>query len=230
MKQNRLITIDAECSQMLDPFLSVFVNYLDGKHLKVTIVTLRCLIGLLKFHLPSLETHSKQIAAKLFNLLKTYSAASSVSSNENSHGDNFELLMVCYKVLANLIRDCATFDLNDEQLQMLMYYAERNLYDTHKQAAAFNLLKSILSRKLQCAELSDVLGKVMKLSIQADAASVRLQSRQTILQYILDYSLTEKKLIKFIEFYIVQLNYEYENGRESSLEMLGTIFNTFPSV
>ncbi len=82
---------------------------------------------------------------------------------------------------------------------------------------------------MKCDELTDVLGKVMKLSIQSDSAPVRLQSRQTILQYILDYSLSDKKLLKFLEFYIVQLNYEYENGRESALEMLATIFTTFPT-
>lgn len=70
----------------------------------------------------------------------------------------------------------------------------------------------------------------MKLSIQADSGNVRLQSRQTILQYILDYSLSEKSLLKFLEFYIIQLNYEYENGRESAIEMMATIFNTFPTV
>jgi U3 small nucleolar RNA-associated protein 20 len=78
--------------------------------------------------------------------------------------------------------------------------------------------------------LTDVLGKIMKMSIQADSANVRLQSRQTILQYILEYSLAEKKLVKFLEFYIVQLNYEFENGRESALEMMATIFSTFPTV
>jgi U3 small nucleolar RNA-associated protein 20 len=234
MKANRL-DVKEKYAQMLDPYLKTFVDYLDGKYLKVTIVTLRCLIGLLKFNLPSLENYSKQIATKLFNLLKTYSAASTNSTNgmssagQTEKGDNFELLMICYKVISNLIRDCNTFNLTEEQLQVLLYYAERNLYDNFKQAAAFNLLKAILSRKLDCSELGDVLSKIMKLSIQADAANVRLQSRQTILQYILDYSLTEKKLDKFLEFYIVQLNYEYENGRESALEMLATIFNTFPS-
>ncbi len=82
---------------------------------------------------------------------------------------------------------------------------------------------------MKCDELADVIGKVMKLSIQSDSAPVRLQSRQTILQYILDYSFSDKKLLKFLEFYIVQLNYEYENGRESALEMLATIFTTFPT-
>jgi U3 small nucleolar RNA-associated protein 20 len=231
IKQNRLNSINH--NEMLDPYLPIFVEFLEGKYLKVTIITLRCLIGLLKYSLPSLKNFSKSLAEKLFNLLRTYSGASTNSTNSedtSQRGDNFELLMICYKVISTLIRDCSHFNLSDEQLQVLMHYAERNLYDNFKQASAFNLLKSILSRKLECEELNDILGKVMKLSIQADSLSVRLQSRQTLLQYMLEYSLPEKKLIKLLEFYIVQLNYEYENGRESALEMLATIFNTFPIV
>lgn len=236
IKQNRLndVNEDKKYSQMLDPYLPMFIEYLDGKYLKVTIITLRCLVGILKFSLPPLEKHSRDIGNKLFTLLRTYSSSSTHSSSgsaENNHaGDNFELLMVCYKLIACLIRECPSFNLNDEQLQVLLHYAERNLYDSHKQASAFNLLKAILSRALKCDELNDILGKVMKLSIQADSISVRLQSRQTILQYVLNYSLQEKKFLKIVEFYIVQLNYEYENGRESAIEMLATMFNTFPPV
>lgn len=231
IKQNRIVPQHEngqKYTQMLDPYLPIFIDYLDGKYLKVTIITLRCLTGFLRFPLPSLPKYSKQMATKLFSLLRTYSTASTTAT-DGERGDNFELLMVCYKLIATLIRDCESFNLDEDQLQVLLHYAERNLYDNHKQASAFNLLKSILARKLKCDELNDVLGKVMKLSIQADSANVRLQSRQTILQYMLEYSLSERKLVKLIEFYIVQLDYDYENGRESALEMLATIFNSFPT-
>lgn len=78
--------------------------------------------------------------------------------------------------------------------------------------------------------MEDVIVKVMKLSIQSESTNVRLQSRQAILQYLLDYPLNNKRLQKYLEFYIVQLNYEYEDGRESALEMLATIFSSFPLV
>ena len=231
IKQNRLVSgQDEKHTKMLDPYVKLFVGYLDGKHVKLTIATLRCLLGLLKFSLPSLAEHSSAIASKLFVLMRTYTAASSNENLSSARGDNFELLMVCFKVIANLIRDCSHFRVEPEQLQVLVHYAERNLYDGQKQASAFNLIKAVLTRRLQCDELIDVLGKVMKLSIQSDSPSVRLQSRQTILQYMLDYSLGERRLTKLLEFYIVQLEYDYENGRESALEMLATIFNTFPMV
>jgi U3 small nucleolar RNA-associated protein 20 len=122
------------------------------------------------------------------------------------------------------------FELDDEHLQILLDSVERSLHDSNRQASAFNLLKAIFSRKLECTELNDVVSKVMKLSIQSESSNKRLQSRQTILQFMLDYSLGTKKLEKYLEFYIVQLNYEYEDGRESALEMLATIFQSFPLV
>ena len=36
------------------------------------------------------------------------------------------------------------------------------------------------------------------------------------------------KLEKYLEFCIVQLNHEYADSRESALEMLATIFQSFP--
>jgi U3 small nucleolar RNA-associated protein 20 len=230
IKQNRLSNISNETvSGMLEPYLPKFVEYLDGKYLKVTTMTLRCLNGFLRYPMPALSKYSKEISNKLFTLLRTYSNSSS-DVGTAAYSENFELLMICFKLISTLIRDCDTFQINDEQLQVLVLYAERNLYDNNKQASAFNLLKSILSRKLHCDELNEVLAKVMKLSIQADSLNVRMQSRQTILTYMLEYSLGDKKIQKLLEFYIVQLDYEYENGRESALEMLATVFTTFPTV
>ena len=52
---------------------------------------------------------------------------------------------------------------------------------------------------------------------------------QIALQYILEYPLG-KLLNKHLEYYITQLSYEMEMGRESALEMLATIFSSFPQV
>ena len=49
------------------------------------------------------------------------------------------------------------------------------------------------------------------------------------MQFLLDYPLG-KKLQRHLEFYVAQLNYEYETGRESALEMLAMIFSAFPLV
>ena len=46
---------------------------------------------------------------------------------------------------------------------------------------------------------------------------------------MMDYPLGTK-LRQHIEFYVTQLDYDQEMGRESTLEMLGSMFKAFPQV
>lgn len=225
---------------LLDQYVPLFMNYLDGKYIKVTTLALRCLLAMLKFSLPSMKANIRDLAAHLFGLLRTFSNASSTSLVHGS--EKFELLLVAYKLIANLLRDYSDFPLTGEQLQHLLHYAERNLYDVHKQASTFNLLKAIVSRSCRMeavaddneadgsSELADIMARVMKLSVQAESAAVRMQSRHTVMAYMTANGAGQKRINRIIEFYIVQLNYEYEDGRESTIEMLATMFNTFSNV
>lgn len=50
---------------------------------------------------------------------------------------------------------------------------------------------------------------------------------QVVLQYMVDYPLG-KKLMRYVEFFLKQLDYEKESGRLSAIEFLVSLFNTFP--
>lgn len=109
-----------------------------------------------------------------------------------------------------------------------------------------------MSRKLIVPEMEEVLKKVAKLSVTGGNAMIRIHCRQVFvcqdtffcshvrfsvtagvlqiyLKYLLDYPLG-KKLKNHLDFVVSQLPYEHEAGRESVLEMLAYIFQTFPQV
>ena len=50
-----------------------------------------------------------------------------------------------------------------------------------------------------------------------------------MLQYLLDYS-HGKKIKDHLQFYVSNLTFELESGRESALEMLASFFTSFPQV
>ena len=52
---------------------------------------------------------------------------------------------------------------------------------------------------------------------------------QVVLQFLLDYPLG-KKLPQHITFYLDNLDYELQHGRESIYEMIGAILTAFPQV
>lgn len=116
-----------------------------------------------------------------------------------------------------------------DQLKILLMYAEQDLHNHDRQATAFALLKAIIHRKLVIPEIHDTMSKVAELSITSELNHVRLQARLVLHQFIMEYPLG-KKLDKHVSFYISQLNYELQFGRESALEMIQMLITSFPMV
>ena len=210
-------------SELLDPYVSVLNECLTSKHVKVTSSALRCLLTFLRLPLPSLKKQIGSIAGHVFVLLNNYAGAGA------GKGDNFELVVMCFKVLTILIRDVTYHTITEKQLHVLLVFVKQDLNDFTRQAVAFSILKAIISRKLVDPELESIVREVRQMSIVSDAANVRQQCRQIAWQFMLDYPLNDNKLDnQYLEFYVQQLNFEHESGRISALEMLSTVFSTFP--
>ncbi|XP_021355382.1 small subunit processome component 20 homolog [Mizuhopecten yessoensis] len=221
LKKGRLVATKQEDLRMLDPFVSIMSDCLQSQHIKVNTVSLRCLCWILRFPLPAIKKHIRPIANGIIVLLKNYASAGSAT------GDNLDLITMAFKAVTVLVRDVKCYEINSEQLQVLLGFCEEDLHDYHRQSTAFSLLRAILSRKLNVPEMQELMIKVQTMSITADSPHTRRECRQLSLQYMMDYPLG-KKLVKHLEFFITQLSYETEPGRESALEMMASIFSSFP--
>ncbi|EDO33281.1 predicted protein, partial [Nematostella vectensis] len=221
LKRGKVSTADQLHLQMLDPFVSMMTKCLQAKHTKVLTLALRCLCWIVKFPLPSLDKLVPQIAKLLFKLLKKYAMAGA------KIGDNYEMVLSAFKTMTVIIREFKKYTIAQKHLQVLLAFVEEDIHDYTRQGTAFPLLRAILSRRLMVPEIHDVMAKVAQLSITGATPSIQQQCRQCMAQFMLDYPLG-KKLQRNLEFYVSQLGYEHETGRESALEMLASIFSTFP--
>ncbi|XP_038044935.1 small subunit processome component 20 homolog [Patiria miniata] len=223
LKRSKLSPSNQQHLRMLDPFIPILMDSLTSKYTKVTVVALRCITWMLRYPLPSISKSAFRLTKILFKILHTHAMAGAAK------GANFDIVVSCFKAVTVLVRDVKQHMIDEKQLQVLLTYAEEDMHDHTRQATAFGLLKAIRSRKLIVPEMHDVMKKVAQLSITSESPSVRLQCRQVVLNFLLDYPLGNK-LKRHLEFYVRQLNFDLETGRESSLEMLATIFSSFPQI
>lgn len=221
LKKEQAAAIDKKELEMLDPYVSVLAKLLDSSYVKVVTTSLRCFGLLLRMELPSLKPHMRHLSQSLFVLLHKYAGAGM------KQGQNFELLVLAFKVMTTLVRDTSLCRLTKQQLHVLLTYVERDVHDQSRQSVAFALLKAILHRKVDVEELHDLMDKVAAMSIEHEQAHIRSQCREAYLQYVLDYPM-KRRMKKAVGFFTAQLEYCTEAGRLSALEMLDAYSNKFP--
>ncbi|XP_070543166.1 small subunit processome component 20 homolog [Ptychodera flava] len=221
LKRGCLTAVNQDHLSMLDPLIPILVDSMQSKYIKVTISAVQCLCRLLQFSLPQLKENASRLAGLLFQQLKMHARGGS------GKGDNLQLVQWSFKTMTVFIKTMHDYKITADQQHVLLSFVEEDIYDNSRQSTAFPLLRAILSRKLQCKEIDTVMKKVAELSITSDTSNIRVQCRQLMSQFLLDYPLG-KKVQTYLDFYISQLVYEYEDGRKSALEILATIFTSFP--
>lgn len=215
LKNMKLDKKDEQLLSMLDPFVSLLGDCLNSKYEDVLSAGFRCLAPMIKLPLPSLGAQADKIKILLLDIAQKPGNANSL------------LVQSCLKLLTVLLRS-TKITLSHDQLHMLIQFPVFIDLQTNPSPVALSLLKSVVGRKIVVHEIYDVVLRVGELMVTSQSEPIRKKCSQILLQFLLDYHLSDKRLQQHIDFFLTNLSYEHSSGREAVLEMLHTILVKFP--
>ncbi|TPX60594.1 hypothetical protein PhCBS80983_g01757 [Powellomyces hirtus] len=202
---------------MLDPLVEVLGRALYSKHNSVSTQALRVLCIIATAPLPRLKPTMPVIVRRLFEILG------------KSFTTNAELTKQTFRLLTIVIRDCKYVSISEPQLVLVLNVIRPDLetQEADRQGTAFSLIRAILTRKIVVKEMYELMDVVAKILVTSQSAQVRELCRQAYMQFLLDYPQGPSRLKKQMTYFIKNLSYDHESGRDSVLQMLHSIIIKF---
>ena len=215
-----LATDSADSLALIDGFVPKLVDCLFSKHNRVLAMAARVWSYVLPLSpsLPSLHLAVDRLSVRLIKLMQR-SGDSETASN---------VLQNSCQALAALIRECNNHTLPTAHLKVVLSLVRANLENTTRQRHIYTLLRAILNRKMEDPDLYDLMEEVSRILVQSQAAQARSLSRAAFLAFILNYSMSKKRLQHHIRFLAANLDYDWATGRESVLETLLELAEKLP--
>lgn len=198
LKNLKLKKHDEELLSKLDSFMTILGNCLSSKYEDILSASLRCLAPLISLPLPSLKSQADKMKATLLDIAHSSATSSSL------------LMQSCLNLLTKLLRT-TDITLSSDQLHELIQFPlfvdlERNPSDV-----ALSLLKAIVNRKLVVPEIYDVVIQVAELMVTSQEESIRKKCSHILLQFLLDYQLSDKRLQQHLDFLLANLRHVFNS-------------------
>lgn len=192
VKDDKIHKSNVQVLSMLDPFVSLLGNCLSSKYEDVLSASLRCLTPLVRLPLPSIESQADKIKAALFDIAQSTVNASS------------SLMDSCLRLLTVLLGG-TKITLSSEELHLLVQFPLFVDLEKDPSLVALSLLKAVIKRKLVVPEIYDLVTRVGELMVTSQVESIRQKCSQILLQFLLDYHLSEKRLQQHLDFLLSNL-------------------------
>lgn len=223
-QKKELIGRKPALKQQLDVFVPLLVKCLKSSSPRCVTRSLKCIlfISQTKADLANFKKKSKTLVKRIFILLNLYNGVGM------ARGDNYEMIMMCFKTLTQLLTHNEETKLTIEQLRALLSYIEQDINDDTRQATAFKSLQSILKRKLESPELREIMKKISELLLTSHDDVVRKLSVKNWSIYLLEYPHTNVAMQGYLQMFMRQIDYEHIDGRMSLLELFNMIITKFP--
>ncbi|KAI1819453.1 armadillo-type protein [Xylaria intraflava] len=153
---------------------------------------------------------------------KLYKVAAKEATKCISTSTSFaaDLSQASLKLMSVILRDRPDVVVKDAAIDMLLGKLKDDLTEPLYRHITFNFLRSVLDKKIETAEVYDILDYVGTVMITNDDKNTRDLARGAFFQFLRDYPQKKNRWAKQLSFIVANLKYDREGGRLSVMEVI----------
>ncbi|WVQ94326.1 hypothetical protein IAU59_001405 [Kwoniella sp. CBS 9459] len=207
---------DVSILSRLGPMVNAIGNTLYSPASNVLTLALKASAAVVRCPVPQVEAALPVFVNNIFKIIK--------HAGGTAEG---EVAQTALKTLAVILRDCKTSQVTENQLRFLLEVIGPDLEEPDRQSAIFAILRSIIARKFVVPEIYDLMERVSSIMVTSQSSQVQELCRGSVMAFLLDYPQGKGRLKSQMTFFARNLEYTYEAGRISVMEVLNTVFTKF---
>lgn len=236
LKRGRIAVTSPRIRSMLEPFEVTLSQLLStARDNDVLVSSLR---GLAYMAQLPLATHSKALPKAAKTVLKLIEQSSGSDGTAAGTGgkktgsgigsSRSELCSASLRTLTAWLRSVPSVKVSHNQLRALLVLIADDLRVGERQAAAFNLLRAIISRRLVVPEVYDLMDSVSDMLVRSLRPTARATAARLLVRFLLHYPLGSKRLQQSLEHLVKNMSYRYPDGRLAVLDALHAVVLKLP--
>ncbi|KAK4515117.1 proteasome regulatory particle base subunit rpn10 [Mucor velutinosus] len=179
------------------------------------VLAARIMCHLIPMKIPNIQSAVAVSIERSFALIKS------------SGGSQTTTVQACLRLLTVCIRDNDKSSLTEAQLTYILNFVRPDMEELERQGTIFALVRAIISRKFMAPEMYELMDSVSHVMVTNQSREIREQARSVFFMFLMDYPQGKGRLKQQMSFIIKNLEYVYESGRESIMELLHHIISKF---
>lgn len=198
-------------SENVHGFLPVIGDALMEAQEDVKISALRLLSAIVRLKMPELDQNAPLYLMEAVKMVK------------NSTNTNEEAAQAALKLISSLLRERKTAQVRESDIATILHRIAPDIEEPDRQGVTFNFIRAVMSRKMQSAELYDLIDKIGMMMVTNHARSARDVARGVYVHFLLEYPQSSTRWTKQQKFLLKNLDYEHPEGRQSVMEAMNTL-------
>ncbi|ODN80830.1 hypothetical protein L202_02973 [Cryptococcus amylolentus CBS 6039] len=207
---------DVDILSRLGPMVNAIGNTLYSSTSNVLLLSLKATAAIARCPIPQVEGALHVYINNIFKIIKHAGGTAET-----------EVAQTALKTLSVILRDCKTSEVSETQLKYLIEVISPDLEESDRQSAIFTVLRAIITRKFVVPEIYDLMERVSSIMVTSQSTHVQELCRGSVMAFLLDYPQGKGRLKSQMTFFAQNLQYTYDAGRLSVMEVLSAVFEKF---